>query len=181
MQVHGFIRDMMDVKVLILYVLAHADYPMDAQKVYELCYQDDKLSYFDVCEALPQLAESDHLTVDAAGLYTITEKGRENGKLTEDSIAAPVLQRALLAVEKYNRSMRRNDLVRVDILPRPNEEYAVVMSLDDEHGSLMTLELLAPSLSQARRLAKTYQNHAEALYQKIMTYLIEQTEGKQNG
>lgn len=179
MQMHGFIRDMMDVKVLILYVLAHADYPMDAQKVYELCYQDDTLSYFDVCEALPQLADSNHVEVDEAGRYTITPKGRENGKLTEDSVAAPVLQRALLAVEKFNRSVRRNDLVRTDILPRPDEEYAVVMSLDDDHGNLMTLELLAPSLQQARRLAKTYQNNAEALYQKVMVFLIEQTEGKQ--
>lgn len=176
MQVHGFIRDMMDVKVLILYVMAHADYPMDAQKTFELCYQDDKLSYFDVCEALPQLVNSGHLSVDENEFYTITEKGREDGSLTEDTVAAPVLQRALLAVEKFNRSKRRTDLVRTDILPRGNEEYAVVMSLDDEQGSLMTLEVLAPSLPQARRLAKAYQGGAETLYQKIMTFLIEQTE-----
>ena len=176
MQMHGFIRDMMDVKVLILYVMAHADYPMDAQKTFELCYQDDKLSYFDVCEALPQLVSSGHLSEDENGFYTITEKGREDGGLIEDTVAAPVLRRALMAVEKFNRAKRRTDLVRTDILPRGNEEYSVVMSMDDEQGSLMTLEVLAPSLPQARRLAKAYQNNAEALYQKIMTFLIEQTE-----
>ncbi len=178
MQVHGFIRDMMDVKVLVLYVLSRVEQPINAQKVFELCYQDDKLSYFDVCEALPQLAQSGHVTADEKEYYIITEKGRENGALTEDSIAAPVLQRALAAVERFNRSAKRSDLVRTDILARPNEEYAVVMSLDDEKGSLMTLELLAPSLQQARRLARTYQENAEVLYQRIMSFLIEQTEGR---
>ena len=55
METHGFIHSMLDVKVLILYVMARAAYPADAQKIYELCYQDDCLSYFDVQEALPQM------------------------------------------------------------------------------------------------------------------------------
>ncbi len=178
MERRGFIRDMLDVKVLILFVLSHAEYPVQTQQVYELCYQDDRLSYFDVCEALPQLLASGHVQVDESGAYSITEKGRENGKLTEDSISAPVLQRALIAVEKFNRSIRRDNLVRADILPRPDGEYAVVMSLDDERGNLMTLDLLAPSQQQARRLAKAFQADAEQLYQTVMTFLLEKSEGR---
>ena len=49
----GFIHDMMDVKVLILFVAARASYPMTNQEIYELCYQDECLSYFDVCTAIP--------------------------------------------------------------------------------------------------------------------------------
>ena len=48
MEKHGFIHNMMDVKVLILYVTARVDCPVTAQTIYELCYQDDCLSYFDV-------------------------------------------------------------------------------------------------------------------------------------
>ena len=45
MEQHGFIQDMLDVKVLILFVMAKLSYPVSLQKIYELCYQDDKLSY----------------------------------------------------------------------------------------------------------------------------------------
>ena len=41
MQRLGFIHDMLDVKVLILYVAARSHYPMTMQEIYELCYQDD--------------------------------------------------------------------------------------------------------------------------------------------
>ena len=40
----GFIRDMMDVKVLILFVLSRVNYPMTVQEIYELCFQDECLS-----------------------------------------------------------------------------------------------------------------------------------------
>ena len=61
MQRLGFIHDMMDVKVLILFVTARCGYPLTCQEVYELCYQDDCLSYFDVCTAIPELTLSGHL------------------------------------------------------------------------------------------------------------------------
>ena len=61
MEQHGFIHSMMDVKVLILFVMARVLYPVDVQKIYELCYQDECLSYFDVREAVPQMVESGHM------------------------------------------------------------------------------------------------------------------------
>ena len=45
MERHGFVHDMLDVKVLILYIMARVAYPVDLQKIYELSYQDDGLSY----------------------------------------------------------------------------------------------------------------------------------------
>ena len=76
----GFIHDMMDVKVLILFVAGRVQYPMTAQEVYELCYQDECLSYFDVCTALPEMVTSGHMAQAEDERYTITEKGKETGK-----------------------------------------------------------------------------------------------------
>ena len=61
MQRLGFIHDIVDVKVLILFVTARSQYPMTLQELYEVCYQDDCLSYFDICTAVPQMVESGHL------------------------------------------------------------------------------------------------------------------------
>ena len=36
MERRGFIHDMLDVKILILYVMDRVMYPVDAQKIYEL-------------------------------------------------------------------------------------------------------------------------------------------------
>ena len=77
MQQHGFIHDMLDVKVLILFVASKALYPLSLQKIYELCFQDDCLSYFDVSVAVPQMVESGHLEETGEDEYVITEDERE--------------------------------------------------------------------------------------------------------
>lgn len=174
MQRLGFIHDMMDVKVLILYVAARSEYPMTMQEVYELCYQDDCLSYFDVCTAIPEMVQSGHLKQVDETHYEITEKGRKDGELTADSIAFTVKQRAENAVSRFNRQLRRSSFVKTQIIPRESGDYSVVMALDDEIGNLMTLELLAPNQRQAVRLGKLFEKKAETLYALTMAELLDE-------
>lgn len=173
MQRLGFIHDMLDVKVLILFVMARVNYPVDTQQIYELCYQDDCLSYFDVCTALPEMVSSGHLEQTENECYEITEKGREDGATTENSIAYTVRQRAENAVARFNRQIRRSSFVKTQILPRENGDFSVIMSLDDEVGNLMTLELLAPNQRQAIRLSKLFEKKAEAVYNLTMAELLD--------
>lgn len=167
---HGFIHDMLDVKVLILYVMNRVLYPVDMQKIYELCLQDECLSYFDVVQALPQMVESGHLEQND-GLYVITDKGKETAAITEDSIAYPVLQRAGKAVERFNREVKRDNFIRTETLAQPSGDYLVAMHLDDELGNLMTLELTAPTSGQARKLAKAFHEKADNIYRFVLDEL----------
>ncbi len=179
MQRLGFIHDMLDVKVLILFVTARSSYPMTVQEIYELCYQDDCLSYFDVCTAVPEMVKSGHLRQLENEKYEITDKGREAGSLTEDSIAYTVKQRAENAVARFNRQLRRSSFVKTQILPREGGDFSVVMSLDDEVGNLMTLELVAPDQRQAVRLGKLFEKKAEEIYNLTMTELLDDEEDLQ--
>lgn len=173
MQRLGFIHDMMDVKILILYVAARSNYPMTTQEIYELCYQDECLSYFDVCTAIPEMVASGHLENVDEDHYVITEKGKQDGELTADSIAFTVKQRAENAVARFNRQLRRSSMVGSRVIPRENGESAVIMTLNDETGTLMTLELMAPDQRQAVRLGKLFEKKADVIYNVIMNELLE--------
>ena len=173
MQRLGFIHDMLDVKVLILFVTARASYPMTMQEIYELCYQDECLSYFDVCTAIPEMVESGHLKQVDDG-YQITDKGRKDGAVTEDSIAFTVKQKAENAVARFNRQLRRSSRVKTQIVPRESGDYSVIMALDDEYGNLMTLELVAPDQRQAVRLGKLFEKKAEQVYNVTMAELLDE-------
>ena len=176
MQRLGFIHDMMDVKVLILFVMARVNYPVNIQQIYELCYQDDCLSYFDVCTAVPQMVKSGHLKEAENENYLITEKGKADGSLTEDSIAFTVKQRAENAVARFNRQIRRSSFVKTQIIPRDCGDFSVIMALDDEMGNLMTLELVAPNQRQAVRLGKLFEKKAEVIYNLTMAELLDEEE-----
>ena len=173
MQRLGFIHDMMDVKVLILFVMARSNYPLTVQEIYELCYQDECLSYFDVCTAIPELVQSGHVCTAEDDRYEITGKGRSDGALTEDSIAFTVKQRAENAVSRFNRQLRRSSFLKTQVVPRESGDFSVVMALDDEMGNLMTLELVAPNQRQAVRLGKLFEGKAEDIYNIIMAELLD--------
>ena len=174
MEERGFIRDMLDVKVLILFVAATAKYPLTLQKIYELCYQDDRLSYFDVSIAVPQMVESGHLEQLADETYVITEKGREQEEVTRDSIAFPVMQRAKAAVDQYNAKTRHSEFVRSEVVEQEGGSCAVRMYLRDDVGSLMKLELTAPSKTQGRVLQRAFEQKAEIIYNSVMKQLLQQ-------
>ena len=174
MQRLGFIHDMLDVKVLILYVMDRVSYPVNTQQSYELCYQDDCLSYFDVCTAIPEMVKSGHLKEAEGDTYVITEKGKADGSLTADSIAYTVKQRAENAVARFNRQIRRSSFVKTQLITRDNGEVSVIMALDDEMGNLMTLELVAPDQRQAVRLSRLFEKKAEAVYNLTMAELLDE-------
>lgn len=173
MQRLGFIHDMMDVKVLILYVAARSHYPMTIQELYEVCYQDDCLSYFDVCTAVPEMVRSGHLHEVETDRFQITDKGRQHGELTADSIAFTVKQKAEDAVESFNRQTRRGKYVKTNICETENGQEVSVI-LNDELGTLMTLTLNAPDQRQALRLEKLLELKADEIYSLAMTSLLDE-------
>ena len=176
MQRLGFIHDMMDVKVLILFVTARANYPMTQQELYEVCYQDDCLSYFDVCTAIPQMVESGHLEQVDEEKFQITEKGRETAAITEDSLVYTLKRSAENAIARFNRQLRRGGRIKTQVVPREDGQVSVIMSLDDEKGKVMTLELYAPDQRQGVRLSRLFEEKAESLYSLIMMDLLEDEE-----
>ena len=169
---NGFIRDMLDVKVLILYVMDLAEKAMNVQDLYALCYQDDRLTYFDDCEAVPQLVKSGHLLRLPDGLLEITEKGRENVAITGDSVAFPVRERAKAAVEAFNRSHSR---IRTEVVETDNG-FCARMELHDDAGKLFGMEVAAPNRKQAKRMEQALSVCAERLYATVMDALLEETE-----
>lgn len=172
MQRLGFIHDMLDVKVLILFVTSRANYPMTLQEIYETCYVDDCLSYFDVCTAIPEMLSTGHLRECEEGKYVITDLGREDGATTADSIAFTVRQKAENLVNRFNRQIKRSSYVKTQVISRESGDYSVVMTLDDEMSNLMTLELVAPDQRQAVRLAKLFEKKAEKVYNLTMAELL---------
>jgi hypothetical protein len=66
--------------------------------------------------------------------------------------------------------------VKTQIIPRENGDFSVLMSLDDEAGNLMTLELMAPDQRQAVRLGKLFERKAEDVYNLTMAELLDDEE-----
>ena len=120
---YGFIHDKLDIKFLILYFMARVAAPIDFPTLTELTVCDDGIGYFEFAEAVSELVESGHLTLED-GLYSITEKGRENGAACESSLPYSVKRNCSAQLVKLNGILRRNAQVRAETEPRPEGGYS---------------------------------------------------------
>ena len=175
---YGFIHGKLDIKFLILYLMARVAAPVDFVTLTDLTMCDDGVDYFDFAEAVAELVDTGHLTLED-DRYAITEKGRLNGAACESSLPFSVKRRCNENLARVNAALRRNAQVRSETLPRPDGGLTVRMTLDDEAGNLMTIEMLCVTQDQAQRIAKGFQNRPERVYNEVLEALLEAGEPEQ--
>ena len=171
----GFIHDKLDIKFLILYLMARVAAPVDFTTLAELSFCDNGVTYFDFAEALSELVNTGHLTL-SDDRYAITDKGRRNGSVCEDNLPFSVRQRCDRGLSRINAVLRRDAQVRTELLPRTDGSVTLRMILDDEKGNLMTLDVLTVSEEQGARLAERFRAQPEKLYLNILQVLLEEEE-----
>ena len=167
----GFIHDKLDIKFLILYIMARVAAPIDLPTLTDLTLCDEGVDYFDFAEAVAELVDTDHLT-RADDRYAITEKGKRNGGICESSLPYSVRVKCDKNVARLNGQLRRDAQVRAERILRDDGTYTLRLALDDEHGNLLTLELLAATEQQANRLADQFKTHPEQVYNGVLDVLL---------
>ena len=172
---YGFIHDKLEIKFLILYLMARVATPVDFPTLTDLTMCDDGVDYFEFAEAVAELVESGHLTLED-DRYAITDKGRENGAACESSLPYSVKQKCTANLSKVNGVLRRNAQVRAEILDRPEGGLTLRLILDDDAGNLFTLELLCGSQEQADRLAAHFKERPVHIYHRVLEALLEEPE-----
>jgi len=162
----GYIRDKLDVKMLILYLMARIGEPINFDTLAELVTSHD-VDYFLYTEAVSELVESAHLSL-CGEFYSITQKGKDNSAACETSLPLSVRRRCCRDVGRMNAARRRDAQVRGEAWDNPDGSVTAQIALDDDRGNLLTLELLCPSQEQARLLLATFQERPEQVYNHIL-------------
>lgn len=171
----GFIHDKLDIKILILYLMARVAAPVDFATLTDLALCDEGVDYFLFAEAVSELVATGHLTLEE-GRYGITEKGKRNGSVCEDSLPYSVRQKSDTNLSRLNAGLRRNAQVRAQVLPGAGGTFTLNLALDDDMGNLFTLELLTASREQGDTLAQRFLSHPEQTYHGILNVLLSSDE-----
>jgi hypothetical protein len=169
---YGFIRDKLDLKVLVLYLLARTAAPIDFATLTDLCLCDEGVDYFMFSQAVSELVASEHLQVEQER-YSITEKGRKNGLVWEESLPYSVRQKCQRNLARLNADLRQAEQIRAQALPRQEGGFTVRMVLDDNQGNLMTLDLYAPTQERADQLCACFQAQPEQVYRAVLSSLTQ--------
>ena len=172
----GFVQDELDLKVLILYIAARVIEPVPFDTILDLTLCDDAIDYFDFSECLRDLVDTGHLTLSEEGLYAITEKGLRNSKICESSLAYSVRLRCDKNLEAWNRKLRRKNQVKAAYEKRSNGTFTVMVTLLDDRGELLGLQLMVAREDMAKAVATRFQKTPERLYSTLLSMLLQDEE-----
>lgn len=173
----GFIRDSLDVRLLILYILDHLILPVTMAELTDLALCDEGIDYFQFATALGALTENGHVAQSEDGLFSITEMGRANCAICATELPISVRTKCDRSTQLLNRELKRRDQIRAIITPVANQErYTVELIIDDDAGNLMTLQMAVPDRQQASAFAQRFQQDPEALYQAVLSVLLDESE-----
>ena len=164
----GFIHDKLDIKFLVLYLMARVEAPINFSTLTDLTLCDEGVDYFLFSQAVSELVESEHLSLEN-DLYSITEKGRKNGSVCEESLPYSVRQKCDRNLSGLNARLRQEAQIRSQITPRENGGFTVRLILDDHQDNLMALDLYAPSQEHADRMVETYHAAPERIYRTVLS------------
>ena len=175
----GYIHDKLDLKMLELYLLARAAGPIEPNTLADLVLRHEGVDYFDFAEATAELVESGHFTLDDLG-YAITDKGRNASADTEVSLPYSVRRRCGQDLAPVNAALRRNAQIRGETVERDNGDLAARLTLDDDGGNLLTIELLCPSREQAQRMIEAFKARPEQVYNDVLEALAEPSQAEEH-
>ncbi len=165
----GFIREPMQVKLLILFVLRRLPAAIGEDALAELVLIDGGINYFDYRQCLMELIDTRQIAVTEEG-YTVTPNGDRNAAALEEDIPFSVRQKAALALAPTVAEMRRMEMLTAAHSSGENG-VTVHLAISDGVGSIFDLHILAADEKQAGIIERNFKKNAESFYHRFIEEL----------
>lgn len=172
MEHFGFVREELDIKILILYILARLPGAVERESLADIVFCDGAVDYFVFSECLSELISTGHI-VKENGKYEITEKGREDGAMIETSLPISVRDNADVGMLPVAERISREAMIRTEHV-NGNAGCTVKLSLSDGKGSVLKLSALVGDEDQAKIIERKFRNNAEEYYLRILNLFLEE-------
>lgn len=166
----GFIQDELDLKLLVLYIMARIAAPITFLQLLELALCDAGVDYFSLTQAVEHLVATEHLGREGER-YLITDKGRRNSEICESSLPYSVRRRCDENLVKVNEALMREQQVQGSVQSHPDGTCTVQLRLCDDGGLLLDLKLLMPDSRQGEEAAARFKEAPEAFYHQLAQLL----------
>jgi len=172
----GYIRDKLDLKYLLLFVLSSVNEPLGMDDVIEAALTDGAIAYFDASDAFYELVESGHILQkgDDGGnaLYVISERGRGIINSSEKRLPQSVRRDAQKAALTASAKRKRDSLISTETVPREDGTFTTRLGMRDDDGDIMVV-----SRSQGQLIESNFRANAESIYGAVLNAILKDYDG----
>ena len=174
----GFIKDELDLKLLVLYIMSRAAGPLTFLQLLDLALCDAGVDYFSLTQAVNHMVETGQLSKEN-DRYSLTDKGWRNSEICQDSLAYSVRLHCDENLVKVNEALRREAQVQSQVQDNQDGTCILQLRLCDLESPMLELSLLVPNHAQADAMAQRFQRDPSAFYHAV-THLLTQPQEKES-
>ena len=167
----SLLRDELEIKTFILYVLKHFYEPIQLEVLTEISI-DRVSNYFDFMDALHDLESSQMVQLSESGRKCmITVKGRYMLQAVEKALRPSTRRQIAEEIEQIIAKYRRDSAISTTVR-QDGDSYVAELILNADHGPILKLELRASDKSSAEKMADGFRARAEKVYLGIVDTLL---------
>ena len=171
----GFIREMDDVKFLILYCMTFLDEPVTMASLADMTMCDSAFGYFEFADAAAELVKSGHIKEEQRGdefYYSLTYKGRATSEVFEKELPTPVREAARRSAARVVRALRRDASIVTEIVTRKDGTKAAHMAFMDDDVPVFGFDVMVLDDEQGKQFTRNFRDHAETIYKEVLNVLL---------
>ncbi len=170
----GGLRNMLDIKILICYILKSVKVPMKRAQICDTLQKTGLVNYFDANSAIDELLETNTVREEdfmGEPHITVTALGRNSATELENTLLPGVRDKAVktaLNVVARARSERENNV----IITKKDDSCDVTFEIQSNGEVLLSLTLNVADVLQAEQLKDGFLDNPDELYSDIIDRLI---------
>lgn len=171
----GGLRTKNEIRILICYLLSSMDAPLTKNDIITIMQENGLANYFEVTNALSELAEHGHVMISDKELCTAAESAKMIAQRLDTALPASIRERAVSAAINLLAKARREQENTVEII-KTDRGYHVTCHVSGGDMDLMSFSLYVPDLHQARMVKRNFQQEPQNVYRVLLALVTNNRE-----
>ena len=158
----GLIR-IADIKILICIILYNTKVGFSADQITNIIRYDNIATYFDIAQAIEELARDNNIVLNENGEYNLTENGIIIAKELNNDIPFTVRESALNSAKYEILLQKRLKDNRIDIIP-DDDKFIVKISMLENEKEIMGITIRVSSEDEAKKVKYHFLQDPNGIY-----------------
>ena len=173
------LKDPIEIKLAILYVIFYADIPVSDVELKHCMLEGTSVDFLELCDIISQLLEENHVKTvwrDEMEKYTLTPSGEDMISMFENKLLPSVRNSIKNSVDQYYKNETSRKSLRCDVIPAGDQSFRVELELKEGKMSLLALSIFAGNKDKALSMCRAFRHDPYGFYEKFSALLSEPIE-----
>lgn len=169
------LKNPVEIKLAVLYVLFYADIPVSDVELKHCMLEGTSVDFLDLCDVIEELLKDNHMKTvwrDEMDKYVLTASGEDMISMFENKLLASVKASLKHSVDQYYKNETSRKSLRCDVKPMSDGTFCTELELKEGKKTLLAMSVFAGSKKKALAMCRRFREDPYGFYEKISSLLV---------